>query len=50
MGNHVCLHMPVVKDEDQECEKERASGVLLYLEDCYNKVDNCIKKWRSFPL
>ena len=28
-GNHVCLHMPVVKDEEVECEKERASGGLL---------------------
>ena len=37
MGNHVCLHMPVVKDEDHECEKERTSGVLLYLEDHFDK-------------
>ena len=48
-GNHVCLHMPVVKDEDQECEKERASSVLLYLEDRYDKEDNRIKDLEKFP-
>ena len=49
MGNHVCLHMPAEKDEEKECEKEKASGVLLYLEDRYNKEDNRIKKLENFP-
>ena len=51
MGNHVCLHMPVEKDEEKECEKERASGVLLYLEDRYNNnnMDNRIKDLEKFP-
>ena len=48
-GNHVCLHMPVVKDEEVECEKERASGILLYLEDSLKKVDNRIKNLEKFP-
>ena len=52
MGNHVCLHMPVVKDEEKECEKERASGVLLYLEDRFdnNNMDNRIKNLEKFPV
>ena len=51
MGNHVCLHMPFVKDEDKECEKERASSVLLYLEDRYDNLnmDNPIKDLEKFP-
>ena len=40
--------MPVVKDEEVECEKERASGVLLYLEDRLDKVDNHIKNLEKF--
>ena len=43
MGNHVCLHMPVQKDEERECDKERASRVLLYLEDRYEFEDTRIK-------
>ena len=51
MGNHVCLHMPVVKDEEEECQKERASGVLLYLEDRLdnNNMDNRVKNLEKFP-
>ena len=51
MGNHVYLHMPLVKDEEKDCEKERASGVLLYLEDRYDNLnmDNRIKDLEKFP-
>ena len=48
-GNHVCLHIPAEKDEERECEKERASGVLLYLEDRFDKEDNRIKGLEGFP-
>ena len=52
MGKHVCLQMPVEKDEEKECEKERASGVLLYLEDRFNNnnMDNRIKNLEKFPV
>ena len=52
MGNHVFLHMPVEKDEEEECEKERASGILLYLEDRIdnNNMDNRIKNLEKFPV
>ena len=49
-GNHVHLHMPVVKDDEVECERERASGVLLYLEDSLYIVDNRIKNLEKFPV
>ena len=48
-GNHVCLHILAKKHEDIECEKERASGVLLYLEDRFDKQDNRIKGLEGFP-
>ena len=41
--------MPVEKDEEKECEKERASGVLLYLEDRYGQEDSRIKGLEDFP-
>ena len=41
--------MPAQKDEDEECEKERASGVLLYLEDRYEINNNKIKGLDNFP-
>ena len=51
VGNHVCLHMPVQKDKEGECNKERASGVLLYLEDRYEDCyeDTRIKGLEDFP-
>ena len=49
MGQHVCNHSAAAKDEEEECEKERARGVLLYLEERYEKEDNRIKDLHKFP-
>ena len=46
-GNQNCLHME--KDEEKECEQERASGILLCLEDRLDKEDNRIKELEGFP-
>ena len=48
IGQHVCNHIAEVKDEDGECEKERANGFLLYLEERFKKDDNKIKDLHKF--
>ena len=45
-GDQWCDQMEI---KEQREERERATGVLLYLEERYEQVDEKISKFASFP-
>ena len=48
-GQHFCNNIAEGKDEERECDKERARGVVLYLEERYEEENNKFKDLGSFP-